>query len=381
MIQRISKDFLYYYLVSPSGQAKLQSLITGSAQPKFNKTALRGLHVEFPSILIQKSIADFMLALDARITLLRETNATLETIAQALFKSWFVDFDPVRAKAEGRARQDGERSGQPRMPQASDLPRPGAEAGAEAQGQPEGAIQGSMSAAEGRMPKAAMDAATAALFPDSFEESELGLVPKGWLLWALGDAFEINPTRKLKKGDFAPYLDMASVGTQGHVVDGVVGREMGSGTKFINGDTLLARITPCLENGKTAYVDFLDAGQVGWGSTEFVVLRPKAPLPPYYGYLLARHPAFRDHAIQSMSGTSGRQRIQNDVLGRYPVAIPTPEVAEAFAGIVQSAQQRIAANQTQAQTLTQLRDTLLPRLISGQLRLPDAEQVVSEALA
>ena len=205
-------------------------------------------------------------------------------------------------------------------------------------------------------------------------------MPKGWLLWALGDAFEINPTRKLKKGDFAPYLDMASVGTQGHVVDGVVGREMGSGTKFINGDTLLARITPCLENGKTAYVDFLDAGQVGWGSTEFVVLRPKAPLPPYYGYLLARHPAFRDHAIQSMSGTSGRQRIQNDVLGRYPVAIPTPEVAEAFAGIVQSAQQRIAANQTQAQTLTQLRDTLLPRLISGQLRLPEAETQLENAL-
>jgi len=311
----------------------------------------------------QTKIAGLLGSLDDRITLLRETNATLEAIAQALFKSWFVDFDPVRAKAEGRARQDGERSGQPRMPQASELPRPGAEAGAEAQGQPEG-----------------LDAATAALFPDSFEESELGLVPKGWLLWALGDAFEINPTRKLKKGDFAPYLDMASVGTQGHVVDGVVGREMGSGTKFINGDTLLARITPCLENGKTAYVDFLDAGQVGWGSTEFVVLRPKAPLPPYYGYLLARHPAFRDHAIQSMSGTSGRQRIQNDVLGRYPVAIPTPEVAEAFAGIVQSAQQRIAANQTQAQTLTQLRDTLLPRLISGQLRLPEAETQLENAL-
>src|SRR5690606_14256481 len=102
----------------------------------------------------------------------------------------------------GRARQDGERSGQPRMPQASDLPRPGAEAGAEAQGQPEGAIQGSMSAAEGRMPKAAMDATTAALFPDSFEESELGLVPKGWRVGQLGNELRIAygknlPTTKL----------------------------------------------------------------------------------------------------------------------------------------------------------------------------------------
>ena len=204
-------------------------------------------------------------------------------------------------------------------------------------------------------------------------------MPKGWRGATLADAYEINPSRKLKKGDPAPYLDMASVGTQGHVVDGVGEREMGSGTKFTNGDTLLARITPCLENGKTAYVDFLDSNQVGWGSTEFVVLRPKAPLPPYHGYLLARHPSFRDYAIQSMSGTSGRQRIQNDVLARYPVTVPTPEVAEAFAGLVQSAQRKIAANQAQAQTLTQLRDTLLPRLISGQLRLPEAMAVITES--
>ncbi|HFS0771165.1 MULTISPECIES: restriction endonuclease subunit S [Pseudomonadaceae] len=357
-------EFLRWLVQGPDWWGQVSKFINvGAVFDSLRCRDIPSFELNIPPREEQTKIAGLLGSLDDRITLLRETNATLEAIAQALFKSWFVDFDPVRAKAEGRARQDGERSGQPRMPQASELPRPGAEAGAEAQGQPEG-----------------LDAATAALFPDSFEESELGLVPKGWLLWALGDAFEINPTRKLKKGDFAPYLDMASVGTQGHVVDGVVGREMGSGTKFINGDTLLARITPCLENGKTAYVDFLDAGQVGWGSTEFVVLRPKAPLPPYYGYLLARHPAFRDHAIQSMSGTSGRQRIQNDVLGRYPVAIPTPEVAEAFAGIVQSAQQRIAANQTQAQTLTQLRDTLLPRLISGQLRLPEAETQLENAL-
>ncbi len=357
-------EFLRWLVQGPDWWGQVSKFINvGAVFDSLRCRDIPSFELNIPPREEQTKIAGLLGSLDDRITLLRETNATLEAIAQALFKSWFVDFDPVRAKAEGRARQDGERRGQPRMPQASELPRPGAEAGAEAQGQPEG-----------------LDAATAALFPDSFEESELGLVPKGWLLWALGDAFEINPTRKLKKGDFAPYLDMASVGTQGHVVDGVVGREMGSGTKFINGDTLLARITPCLENGKTAYVDFLDAGQVGWGSTEFVVLRPKAPLPPYYGYLLARHPAFRDHAIQSMSGTSGRQRIQNDVLGRYPVAIPTPEVAEAFAGIVQSAQQRIAANQTQAQTLTQLRDTLLPRLISGQLRLPEAETQLENAL-
>jgi len=328
----LDRDFLYYYLSSPIGQDKLQSIITGSAQPKFNKTALRGLSIRLPSFSYQRQTVELVKALDDRITLLRETNATLEAIAQALFKSWFVDFDPVRAKMEGRA--------------------------------PEG-----------------MDETTAALFPDSFEESELGLVPRGWSASPLAEAFEINPSRKLPKGSIASYLDMASLLTSGHCVEPPIQREMGSGAKFQNGDTLLARITPCLENGKSAFVDFLAEGQVGWGSTEFLVLRPKAPLPEYLGYLLCRHPAFREYAIQSMSGTSGRQRIQNDVLGRYLLAVPDREVAVAFGKIVGPVQQSIAANHQTAQTLATLRDTLLPRLISGQLRLPEAQAAAEEALA
>ncbi|MDP2869521.1 restriction endonuclease subunit S [Methyloversatilis sp.] len=324
---RFCPEFIYYNL--SLRKAEIRSMAGGSAQPILNKSAFSRLFFECPSLNEQHRIVEALRPLDDRIALLRETNATLEAIAQALFKSWFVDFDPVRARMEGRA--------------------------------PEG-----------------MDDATAALFPDSFEESKLGWVPQGWRLAPLSDAFEINPTRKLKKGELAPYLDMASVGTQGHSVSGTVQREMGSGTKFINGDTLLARITPCLENGKTAFVDGLPEGQTGWGSTEFVVLRPKTPLPVYYAYLLCRHTAFRDFAIQSMSGTSGRQRIQNDVLGRYPVVVPSTDVAEAFGQVVGSIQQKIAANHVQAQTLATLRDTLLPRLISGQLRRPDAEAMAPE---
>src|SRR5690606_15692139 len=100
---------------------------------------------------------------------------------------------------------------------------------------------------------------------------------------------------------------------------------------------------------------------------------PKPPLPEYFGYLLCRHPLFRDYAIQSMSGTSGRQRIQNDVLGRYLLSVPTPGVAAAFTEIVQPIQESIAENHKTAKTLATLRDTLLPRLISGQLRLPETE--------
>ncbi len=325
-------EYVGYYLRSPRFRQAVSALSTMSTRASLNNEMIGRLEISFPSRTAQARISKILKSLDDRITLLRETNTTLEAIAQALFKSWFVDFDPVRAKTEGR--------------------------------QPEG-----------------VDATTAALFPDSFEESELGLVPKGWHWAALADAYEMNPSRKLKKGEVAPYLDMSSAPTSGHCAEAYIQRETGSGAKFTNGDTLLARITPCLENGKSAFVDFLVNGQNGWGSTEFLVLRPKAPLPEYHGYLLARHTAFREFAIQSMSGTSGRQRIQNDVLGRFFLAIPTASVTDAFAELVTPIQITITANHKQAQTLTQLRDTLLPRLISGQLRLPEAEAMVLGAKA
>lgn len=323
-------EFIYYNLSLRKDE--IRGLAGGSAQPILNKSAFSQIRFWAPPLSEQRTIATALRPINDRIALLRETNATLEAIAQALFKSWFVDFDPVHARARGE--------------------------------QPAG-----------------LAPEVAALFPDSFEESPLGLVPRGWSLSQLSEAYEINPTRKLKKGEMAPYLDMASVATSGHTVAGVADREMGSGTKFINGDTLLARITPCLENGKTAFVDFLSQEQTGWGSTEFVVLRPKAPLPAYHGYLLARHTAFREHAIQSMSGTSGRQRVQNDVLSRYLVTVPSEKVAMAFNDVISPLQQKITENHRQAQTLANLRDTLLPRLITGQLRLPDAEAMVAEAQA
>jgi type I restriction enzyme, S subunit len=316
---QFSSEFVYYNL--SLRKAELQHLASGgSTMPILNKGMFSEVKIDFPPLAEQLLVAKILSALDDRITLLRETNATLEGIAQALFKSWFVDFDPVRAKMQGRA--------------------------------PEG-----------------MDEATAALFPDSLEESELGLVPKGWQVANLADTFEINPTRKLAKGSLASYLDMASLATSGHCVDAPVEREMGSGAKFRNGDTLLARITPCLENGKSAFVDFLIDDEIGWGSTEFLVLRPKAPLPEYFGYLLCRHPIFREYAIQSMVGTSGRQRIQNDVLGRFQLALAGSEITSRFSEVVTLIQKNIAANHQTAQTLATLRDTLLPRLISGALRL------------
>jgi type I restriction enzyme S subunit len=246
---------------------------------------------------------------------------TLEAMARALFKSWFVDFDPVRAKAEGRD---------------PGLPKPLAD-----------------------------------LFPARLVDSELGEIPEGWEAVPLSTVVEVNPTRPLKKGVVAPYLDMANMPTHSHAADEVIDREFGSGMRFINGDTLVARITPCLENGKTAFVNFLADGEVGWGSTEYIVLRPKSPLPEEYAYCLARSPEFREFAIQNMTGTSCRQRVPAESLAHFRVAMSPRPIAEAFGRAVEPSFARASAAIREAVTLAALRETLLPKLISGDLRLAD----------
>jgi type I restriction enzyme S subunit len=280
---------------------------------------------------MQDKIATLLGTLDKRIDLAADANSSLEMIAGAIFKSWFVDFDPVRAKAQGH--------------------------------EPEG-----------------MDAATAALFPDELIESGKGELPRGWSIQQLSDFVAVNPLRSLSKAVPAPYLEMANAPTSGPRPAGWVNRVPISGCRFRNGDTLLAKITPCLENGKTAFVDFLDEGQTGWGSTEFVVLTPKPPIPPVFGYLLARDEAFRAHAIQSMSGPSGRQRIQVDQLAKFEFAVADADVYGAFGAIVQPMFESIKHNDEMAKTLADLRDTLLPRLISGKLRVPEAEKLVEAVL-
>ena len=307
------------------------SMLNTTVQPTLNLKEIKSLPVPIPHDLkIALEIGRATTLLNDRIALLRDTSTTLEAIAQTLFKSWFVDFDPVLPKAEGREPDD-------------------------------------------------MDAATAALFPDSFEDSPLGPIPQGWHASTLSDCMELNPQRVLRKGSLASHLDMANTPTQGHRPTRVTQRELVSGSKFTNGDTLLAKITPCLENGKTAFVDFLADNEVGWGSTEFIVMRPKAPLPSFWGYLLARMPNFRAFAIQAMTGTSGRQRVELGRLKQFSMVVPDAGVAEAFGKIIEPLRARIAAASSHADNLAQLRDTLLPRLISGKLRLPEAQALIEES--
>jgi len=301
-----------------------------AAVPGLNRNHLHQARVRVPTdVAEQRAIAHILGTLDDKIELNRRMNETLEAMARALFKSWFVDFDPVRAKAEGLD---------------PGLPKPLAD-----------------------------------LFPARLVDSELGEIPEGWEVTALPELIEVNPARRLRKGEVAPYLDMANMPTRGHSPDAVIDRPFGSGMRFVNGDTLVARITPCLENGKTAFVDFLSDGQVGWGSTEYIVLRPERPLSPEFAYCLARGDGFRDFAIQRMTGSSGRQRVPAESLTHLQLVAPPGPVAEFFGRFVQPLFARAAAASREGQTLAALRDKLLPKLVSGELRVKAAEKFIEEA--
>jgi type I restriction enzyme S subunit len=316
--------FISYHLRS----IDFNSCSDKAAVPGVNRNHLHELETLIPPIAEQKAIAHILGTLDDKIELNRKTNETLEAMAKALFKSWFVDFDPVRAKAEGR---------------------------------PTG-----------------LPAEISDLFPDSFEDSELGEIPRGWKMGRLEEILEIDPPRQLRRGSISPYLEMKGVPTSGHNAVDVIGREFSSGSKFRNGDTLLARITPCLENGKTAFVDFLKDGETGWGSTEFIVMCGRREEINPFAYYLARSEVFRHNAIQNMVGSSGRQRVPSDAVSGFTLTLPPEGILVMFGLLATDLMRRIRANADQSVILSKIRDTLLPKLISGEIRIPDAEKMLEE---
>ncbi len=140
---------------------------------------------------------------------------------------------------------------------------------------------------------------------------------------SLGEAIELNPSVKLPKGQRTRFVSMDRLQPFTKQITGCEERVFSGGSKFQNNDTLLARITPCLENGKTAFVDFLETDEIAAGSTEFLVLRAKLNITdPQFVFYLSISPEFRKYAIQSMVGTSGRQRVQNDSLAKFELELP-----------------------------------------------------------
>lgn len=322
--------FAYYVL----GSLDLAGYNSGSAQPSLNRNYIYGMPLRIPSRAEQDAIVEILSGLDDRITLLRETNSTLEAIAQALFKSWFVDFDPVRAKAEGR--------------------------------QPEG-----------------MPPPTAALFPDSFEESELGLVPKGWAVMQFLEVCDLQggaqpPASKFidePREGYVRLLQIRDFSTDSHIT---FIPDTGKLKKVTEDDVLIGRYGSA--SGDKAK-DSLGRVCRGLSGSYNVALMKLCPLlvGREFAFQLVSDSSFYQY-LQGVSSKAVQSGFSKAELGQYKVVVPTDEILKVYEGFGESVWARVKANRQQAQTLTQLRDTLLPRLISGQLRLPEAETLLEKAL-
>ncbi len=160
---------------------------------------------------------------------------------------------------------------------------------------------------------------------------------------------------------------MADLSTKGSFPSDWRVKAYNGGVKFINGDTIMARITPCLENGKTAFVNFLEDGKTGFGSTEYIAMATKGDLPPEYFYFLARNREFVAYAIAHMNGSSGRQRVSGADIEKYEVRFPSEKQLAEFKLVAASAMQAILANSLESRKLAALRDALLPKLMSGEI--------------
>jgi type I restriction enzyme S subunit len=185
----------------------------------------------------------------------------------------------------------------------------------------------------------------------------------------IADYVNFNPPVKISKGKLVPFVEMKFLPTSGMNVTEVAEKAFSAGSRFEKNDTLLARITPCLENGKTAFVNFIEQNEAGFGSTEFIVMRAKDTCCPQFVYCLARDEKFRIHAIGSMVGSSGRQRVQQDMLLEFSLpSIPSDELKNFHLATLPIFEQ-ISANRVETSSLIALRDLLLPKLIDGTIEI------------
>ncbi|EFE7619963.1 restriction endonuclease subunit S, partial [Escherichia coli] len=347
-----NESHFWFYLLK---KIDLNNYSTGSGQPLINQTIINTISVTIPKLSEKRvSIGHFLRHFDQKINLSLNINQSLEQMSQTLFKSWFVDFDPVIDNALD--------AGNP-IPEAL---------------QSRAELRQKVRSSADFKP---LLVEIRSLFPSEFEETELGWVPKGWTLKSVAKSININPSIKLPKNKIAKYVDMKSLPTQGYSISDIIEKPYSGGAKFQNNDTLFARITPCLENGKTGFVDFLDEKETAFGSTEFIVMRGTPQVHYLYVACLARENNFRLHAIQNMVGSSGRQRVQNSCFDSFYIAIPTPAVMSLFSGKVSSYFDKMYFCNLENKSLTALRDTLLPKLISGELSLDDLPDLTTDTEA
>lgn len=334
----LTPEFLYYSLANPAMQTRLRTLDISSVQPSIKVPHLLATRLRLPALSVQRALVTTLSSLDDRITLLRETNATLEAIAQALFKSWFVDFDPVRAKMEGRT--------------------------------PEG-----------------MDEATAALFPDGLETSELGEVPRGWALkpfgallahsiggdWGSEQPEEKNTVRvAIIRGTDIPDLQS---GRDNRVPIRYTSEKKLSTRQLQDGDIVIEVSGGSKDQptGRALYVTYDLLKRFDCPVEPASFCRLFRPFDRATGVLLGQHLRFiydQGKTWEYQNQSTGIANFQTThFLEKELVAVPPDSVLNVFSETVRALVDRTVISQIDE--LSHIRDTLLPRLISGQLQLPE----------
>ena len=321
---KINQKYIKYLISSSRFRRYIDSIKTGTSIPHISVKQLKDYPIKIPGLLEQQRIANFLGALDDKIELNQEMNETLEDIAKTLFKSWFIDFDPVRAKAEGRSTG--------LLKEISDL------------------------------------------FPDSFEDSELGEIPKGWK----ADSLEgIINRSKDKVGDI-----------ESKVLSAVNSGELVLSEEYFSKRVFSKDTKKYLKVQKYDFAynpSRINIGSIGMSKKDYIgavspiyiVFKPKQSWQWFLEQFI-RLKSTNSKIIQLSSG-SVRQSLSYEDFASIPLTLPEINILEEINKIFCSLREKIIHNENECGVLRSLRDTLLPKLISGELRIPNAEKLVEEA--
>ena len=320
----VRNEFLPYLLLGHKERLLSSVDLAGHGTGRLNSDELRGLGILLPPEAEQRAIAHILGTLDDKIELNRRMSETLEAMARALFKSWFVDFDPVRAKAEGR---------DPGLPQP-----------------------------------------LADLFPDSFEDSELGEIPRGWEVGTLVDLTILNPevwTKETRPAEIN-YVDLSN--TKRGRIEAVSTYQAADAPSRAQrvlrpADTIVGTVRP----GNGSYALIFEDGLTG--STGFAVLRPRTARYAEFVYLAATA-ADNIDTLAHLADGAAYPAVRPEVVAATPIVRSSDEVFGRFSRIAGPLLAKRAQNERESRTLAALRDALLPKLISGELRVKDAEKFI-----
>ena len=318
--------FVYYFLKSTD----FSSFNSGSAQPSLNRNHIHPMSVCIPERDEQRSIASVLGTLDDKIEQNRRTAQALEKLARAIFRAWFVDYEPVKAKAAGATRFPS-------------------------------------------MPQPVFDA-----LPTRFVDSAIGPVPQGWEAGAIKDMAALSKTQVKPQEHPEESFDHFSIPAFDAGMRAVV--EAGGAIKsnkflVVDGCVLLSKLNPRIAR---IWLPPSSSGKRQIASTEFLVFLPGEAADRHYLYCQFAQSEFRDELAQGASGTSNsHQRVRPDDILKHPMALPSASFRNAFANIVDPMFALVSANHGESAKLAELRDYLLPKLLSGQVRVHDAEREVA----